>query len=164
MALPEIANPTIAQLHDIVNENIANDVVGGIDPTDDRAVRNSIINFLANLTGPALKYKVVTLTTFLKDNFYTVPTTITDGTTILYASYMLVCKVANNGWAVGDTITASAPDASTSGMAVKFNSTITSVDVLISNNLQSLKKTGLFSDNFEVVPAQWSIKITILYV
>jgi len=49
MALPEIANPTIAQLHEIVNTNIANDVVGGIDPTDDRAVRNSIINYLNSL-------------------------------------------------------------------------------------------------------------------
>jgi hypothetical protein len=164
MALPEIANPTIAQLHSIVNENIANDVVGGIDPADDRAVRNSIINFLANLTAPALKYKVVTLATFLKDNFYTVPTTIIDGATIISATCMLVCKVANNGWVIGDIITPSDPDASTSGMAVKFNSTITSVDVLISNNLQTLKKNGTFSDNIEVVPAQWSVKITILYV
>jgi len=49
MALPEIANPTIAQLHEIVNENIDNDVVGGIDPTDDRAVRHSIINYLNTL-------------------------------------------------------------------------------------------------------------------
>jgi len=49
MALPEIANPTISQLHDIINTNIANDVVGGIDPTDDRAVRNSIVNYLSTL-------------------------------------------------------------------------------------------------------------------
>src|SRR6478736_4812818 len=102
MALPEIANPTIAQLREIINENIANDIVGGIDPLDDRAVLNSIVNFLANITGTTLKSKVVTLGTFAANRNYAIPTTISDGTLIRSVDATLICKTANNGYVIGD--------------------------------------------------------------
>jgi hypothetical protein len=169
MALPEIANPTIAQLHDIVNENLANDVVGGIDPTDHRAVENSVVNFLANITGTTLKAKVVTLGTFAWDAFATVPTGIVDGTTIISVVPMLLCKADNNGWVVGDIVSPSTPYSAAGshpdeGMAVKFNASVANVEVLISNQLQTLNKAGALVNNINAIPSQWSVRLTIFYV
>lgn len=175
MALPEIANPTIAQLHNIINTNIANDVVGGIDPTDDRAVRNSIINYLSNISGQTLKSKVVVLNTFQLDRNFSIPTTISDGTTIHSVVVSLICKTANNSFIAGDIVTSPTPYPADSGrtaaqgIGVEYNnSDITSIKAMVNDEVTIMSKYnatgGATAGNLSINPAQWSIRLSILYV
>lgn len=168
MALPEIANPTIGQLHNIINVNIANNVEGGIDPLDDRAVRNSIVNYLANLNAQTLKTKVVVLNSFQADRNFSIPTTIIDGTTIRSVDATLVCKVANNDFAIGDIVKPPSPYVN-GGIGIQYKeSDITSVKAVVNDEIWILSAynstLGAVGSNLMINPAQWSIRLTVFYV
>ncbi len=175
MALPEITNPTIAQLFEIIEENIANNVEGGIDPLDDRAVRRSIVNFLNNITAPALKTKVVTLGTFQLDRFFQLPTTILDGTTIISVSIFLVCKTANNGFEVGDIVTAPTPypvdsgRTASQGIGIEFTaSDVSNIKIAVNDQVTIMEKYDATpsapANDLSITASQWSIRATIFYV
>jgi hypothetical protein len=168
MALPEIANPTIAQLHSIVNENIANDVVGGIDPADIRAVDNSVVNYLANINSNVLKTKVIVLTTFTIDRHFSIPTTIVDGSFIRSVDATLICKVANNNFVIGDIVKPPSPYVN-GGIGIQYKENdVTSVKAVVNDEVWILNAysatPGALGSNLQINPAQWSIRLTILYV
>ncbi len=169
MALPEIAHPTIAELKAIINENIANNIEGGIDPLDDRAVRNSIVNYLNNNTGTTLKSKVVTLGSFEANRNYILPLSLpVGGTSYRSIDVDLLCKIANNGYSIGDIVKPPAPYVN-GGVGIQYNDNdLSIVKIMIHNEIWITTAynpaPAATVGNLLINPTQWSIRLTIYYV
>lgn len=139
---------------------------------------NGIINASAYyLNGSPITFalqKVVMLTTFAADRNYYVYTGLTFGNTMTSVIAMLVCKVANNGFSVGDCVTAPTPYPQDSGrtaaqgIGVQFNTNDYSVVYIMTNDEMHIMTSfnpqgGAVANNVKITPSQWSIKLIISY-
>lgn len=140
------------------------------------------VNGIINTTGYYLNgspitfalQKVVMLTSFIADRNYYVYTGLTFGNTMTSVIAMLVCKVANNGFSVGDCVTAPTPypqdsgRTSAQGIGVQFNTNDYSVVYVMTNDEMHIMTSfnpqgGAVANNVKITPSQWSIKLIISY-
>ncbi|MNF41647.1 hypothetical protein D3C85_538430 [compost metagenome] len=146
--------------------------------TEHREVENKMMDFIVQELAKTVKSKVVTLDSFTTDRNYSVATDLALPSVITGVLVMLVCAAANNGFAVGDTITAPTPypqDAnrtSAQGIGVQFNnSNPGSVKVMVNDQITIMTAynsgTGAVANNVMLSGgsmANWAIKLIIGYI
>lgn len=107
-----------------------------------------------------------------------VDTTIGSGKTIINVTPTLICKVANNGYAVGDVVSVSATQSNDSGgladsgVSVRFvPSDSTKVTFNVNDRLDipncyngAVSTGGAITDPVAATPAQWDMRLVILYI
>lgn len=130
----------------------------------------SIVDGLSNVA----KYKVIKLLSWTADRQYTGYTGFTGSEKIISITPFLECTTANNGYAVGDVVTAPTPyptDAGRTaeqGIGIQFNdSTNTLFRILVLDQVtiaQAWTIDGATADDF-IIPdsSKWAIKLVILY-
>lgn len=95
---------TIAQIDQLITENLAD--YSNILPEKHRAISSALLAYISTMP----KLKVLTLETIPSaDRHYSIPTLLETNEIITGAYAMLECKVANNGFSVGDIVTAPTP-------------------------------------------------------
>jgi hypothetical protein len=144
------------------------------------AIRNGLypkehFSIVEGLAGPALKSKNVTLLSWNLDRQFTVFTGLSSGQTILSITPFLECTTANNGWSIGDIITAPTPEANDSGglpaqgIGVQFKGAVYNLFHVLVNDrvtvMQWWTSDGSIANPHNITnTSQWAIRFVILYI
>lgn len=166
---------TEAALREFVQLKLGDD--SNIEASEHREVENAIIDFIVENLALIAKSVVVSLDSFITNRNYSVPTGLSGSAEITSVVAMLVCKVANNGFFVGDVVTAPTPyprDGSRTtaqGIGVQYNvATNASVKVMVNDEVTIMTAynaaPGADANNVSFSGSQsanWSIKLIIGY-
>jgi hypothetical protein len=151
-----------------------------IQAVEHREIENDILDYLEALEGSAsnAKSKVVTLDSFTTDRNYSVATGLASPKVITGVLVMLECVAANNGFSIGDIVTAPTPYPTDSGrtaaqgIGVQFNNTNPgTLKVMVNDQIAimtvydsaggAIANNVLFSGG---ATANWKIRLIIGYV
>lgn len=138
----------------------------GLLSSSDKAILEGLTNVLKN--------KIIKLSSWSLDNQFTVFTGFTGSEVIMGVSCFLECTTANNGYAVGDIITAPTPypidsgRTSSQGIGVQFKESVNNLfHVLINDQIcvmQAWTVDGAIANTFFITStSQWAIRLVILY-
>jgi hypothetical protein len=131
-------------------------------------------------TGPqgaaavnSVSYSVNTQSSFLLDRNYLLSMSLPSGFTILTATPYLLCKVANNGYFVGDLANTPSPQLAdggglpAQGIGVQFSADSTAIRIMVNDTVNIMEGYNVNANataiSFNITPSQWSIKIVVLY-
>lgn len=165
----------------LVNKNTFIKRVNGTDSTSYLAnsSRNGLMSkeqydVVANVAG-GVKSKVLKLNSWSLDRQFTVPTGFTGSEVIIGINAFIECTTANNGFVVGDIVTAPTPyveDAgrtAAQGIGFQFKqSEKTLFRVLVNDQvvvMQSWTSDGATANNFNIGnPTQWALRFIVFYI
>lgn len=167
---------TLTQIRENVAIKLADE--SDIEAFEHREIENDILDYIEVLESSIPKFKVVTLDSFTTDRNYSVTTDLAVPKAITSVVVMLVCKTVNNGFAVGDTITAPTPyptdsgRTSAQGIGVQYNnSNPGSVKVMVNDQLTIMTvydpASGALANNVMFSGgscANWAIKLIVGYI
>jgi len=167
---------TSTQIKELIQLNIADQ--SEITALEHREVELAIVDYIDNIITTIPKIKVLTFDVFSVDRNYTMATDIPANSVITGVLLMLECKVANNGFVVGDTVTAPTPypadngRTSAQGMAVQYNNFNPEVLKIVINDqltiMTAYSPTGGATGGNVLISgsatSNWVIKIFINYV
>lgn len=167
---------TIAELRTLAANKLADQ--SNIRAVEQREVVTAIIDILEAQTATVHKSKVLTLSNFTTDRNYSVATEIPVGSTITGVFAMLECVAVNNGFAIGDRVTAPTPypsdngRTSAQGIGVQFNNANSStVKVMVNDQLTIMtpySAVALANANNVLLSggatANWVIKLFVNYI
>jgi len=163
---------TPAVIDAMIDANLADD--SNIPASKHREVERELLNLIK--TKPSLA--ILNLDVFTTDRNYTLPTGLTSPAQIVGVTVMLQCKVANNGYAVGDTVTGPTPYPADNGrtpaqgIGVQYNnSTINNIRILVNDEL-SIMNSYVSTPNAQAgvkrisgnATANWRIKLYVHYI
>ncbi|QGK72852.1 hypothetical protein [Flavobacterium sp. SLB02] len=148
-----------------------------IEASAHRDVENAIIDFIVSGLGTVTKSKVLLLESFTTDRNYTIATALPVAAIIDSVVVMLVCKVANNGFSIGDVVTAPTPYPRDSGrtdaqgIGVQYNNLSNgSIKVMVNDQLTIMtaynSTPNAVANNILISgggAANWSIKLIVGY-
>jgi hypothetical protein len=168
--------PTLTELRELSNTKFAS--ASDIQAVEQREFNDLLFEYLEDLQASIVKSKVVMLDTFTTDRNYSVATELTSANQITSVVAMLVCKAANNGFAVGDVVTAPTPyptdsgRTSAQGIGVQYNNVNPdSVKVMVNDQITIMTvynpASGAIANNVLLsggAMANWSIKLIIGYI
>ncbi|MBF4484438.1 hypothetical protein [Flavobacterium sp. CSZ] len=169
-----MADITENQVREFIAVNLQD--ASGIPAVDHRAVENKIIDFMVQELGKVAKSKVLLLESFSVDRNYSIATGLPESAIIDSAVAMLVCKVSNNGFAVGDVVTVCTPSKwdstnQPSGVGVQYNNLNNTVIKIMTNDelvvMTSYNSApGAIANNLTISGidvGKWSLKIIVGY-
>lgn len=170
--MPDI---TETQVREFIALKLADD--SDITAVEHREVENKIMDFLVQEIAKTAKSKILLLESFAVEGNYSIATGLPVGAVIDSVVAMLVCKVANNGFQVNDTVTATTPyplDAGRTpaqGIGVQYNNISNDViKVMVNDQLTIMTAydpaVGADVDNVRISgtdAAKWSIKLIVGY-
>ena len=154
--------------------------LNGVPPIDadaHREVENKIMDFVVQENAKNTKTKVLMLESFSCDRNYSVSTSLPLSAVIDSVQVMLVCKADNNGFVIGDTVTAPTPYfrsgqiTTDNGIGVQFNNINNSViRIMVNDRLVVMTAynpaSGALANCINIIgvdAAKWSIKLIISY-
>jgi hypothetical protein len=157
---------------DLIDANLAD--FSDILPAEHRAVEIALLNYIHS--KPSIK--VLNLDLFTTDRNYSVPTGLVAGRTITGVVVMLECKTANNGFAVGDIITAPTPypvdsgRTSAQGIGVQYNNSQPDTVKVMTNDQITIMTpyndvANAIANNIIISGAatgNWKIKLYVTYI
>lgn len=159
------------EIVDLIDTNLAD--FSDILPVEHRAVEMALLNYIHS--KPSVK--VLSLDLFTTDRNYSIATGITAGSTIVGVAVMLECKTANNGFAVGDIVTAPTPyptdsgRTSAQGIGVQYNSQPDTVKVMTNDQITIMTPyndaVNAVANNISISGAatgNWKIKLYVTYI
>lgn len=159
------------EIVDLIDANLAD--FSNIMPVEHRAVEMALLNYIKS--KPSIK--VLNLDLFTTDRNYSVLTRLVGGSTIVGVSVMLECKTANNGFAVGDIVTAPTPypadsgRTSAQGIGVQFNSNPDTIKVMTNDQITIMthynNEVNAPANNLIISGAStgnWKIKLLVTYI
>lgn len=166
---------TLTQIRQLVAINLADD--SDIEAGEHRAIENALIDYIEALETSVSKSKVLMLNTFTTDNYYSVPTSLPVGAIISSVVVMLVCKIANFGYGIGDTVTPSAPyptdpgRTAAQGIGVQYNNSNNSqIRVAVNDQVTIMTSydytPGVAAGTVQLsgsLTAFWSVKLIVGY-
>jgi hypothetical protein len=158
---------TKLELIAFINEKLADASL--ITPEEHRDVEKAIVEFADQKT------KILKLESFTTDRNYSLDTGISEGNVITRVSVMLECKNNNNGFVVGDHVTAPTPypadsgRTSAQGIGIQYNG-VSKIRIMVNDqlclmtpynsaanaNANNVLLSGSATDN-------WKIKIYVDY-
>lgn len=167
---------TLTELREYSNTKLAD--ASDIHALEHREVNDEIFNYLENLENSIAKSKVVTLDSFVTDRNYSVATGLAAGKVITSVVVMMECKVSNNGFAIGDVVTAPTPypadsnRTSAQGIGVQYNNANPDVVRVMTNDQITIMTaynpaSGAIANNVLLsggALANWKIKLIIGYI
>lgn len=161
---------TIAEIDALIASNLAD--FSNIIPQKHRAVSSALLAYISLMP----KLKVLTLDTIPSINRnYSLATELPDGSTITGAIAMLECKIANNGFSVGDTVTAPTPypvdngRTSEQGIGVQYTNVDNStIKVLVADQVHVMAAYSAAlnapANTFLITPTDWKLKVFVTYL
>jgi hypothetical protein len=160
---------TPLEIEALINLNLAD--ASNITPAEHRDVEIALLNY-AKLK-PSIK--VLSIDTFITNRNYSVDTGLATGSIILEAIAMLECKTANNGFAVGDIVTAPTPypvdsgRTAAQGIGVQFNNlNIDTIKVMVNDQIIIMTAYDGTTDagvsNISISTSDWKIKLFVNFL
>ncbi|NTW21792.1 MAG: hypothetical protein HGA42_20455 [Nostocales cyanobacterium W4_Combined_metabat2_030] len=166
----------MAKTYEEITAEIIDKIKPKVKAVDHRLVEQDILDYAKDIqdsipTG-IIQSNVSMLISWIADRNYNVSTTIPDGKTLLSVQCFLQCKVANNGFIVGDIVTAPTPYPQDSGrtaaqgigLQFKVNDP-TSIKVITNDHITIMTAynatSGANGNNVLVNPSDWSIRLVI---
>lgn len=156
-----------------IRENVAIKLAdeSDIEAFEHREIENDILDYIEALEGSIPKFKVLMLDSFTTDRNYSVATGLVSSKVINTVSVLLVCKAANNGFAVGDIVNPPSPYVN-GGIGVQFRlEDPTAVKVMTNDEIWIMTAynatSGAPANNLMIKggsSANWSIKLIIGYI
>jgi hypothetical protein len=169
----------MAKTYDEITAEIIDKIKPLVKAEDHRQVEQDILDYAKEVkdsipTG-VIQSNVSMLISWIADRNYNVATTIPEGKTLISVQCFLQCKSANNGFIVGDIITAPTPypvdsgRTAAQGIGIQFKTDDpTSVKVITNDQITIMTSynatTNAPGGNISVTPANWSIRLVILYI
>lgn len=167
---------TLTEIRKNVALKLANE--SDITAEEHREIENDILDYIEVLEAFIPKFKVLMLDSFTTDRNYSVNTDLVLPKIITSVLAMLVCKNANNGFAVGDVVTAPTPypsdngRTSAQGIGVQYNnSSPGSIKVMVNDQITIMTPynaaSGAIANNVLLsggAMVNWSIKLIIGYI
>lgn len=149
-----------------------------IRPVEHRAVEFALLNLIKNVNATTHKSKILTLPNFITDRNYSVDTALPAGATIMAVYAMLECKTANNGFAIGDRVTAPVPypadngRTTAQGVGIQYNNSNNSTIKIVVNDQLTIMTpysavANAVADNISLSGAatqNWAIKLFVNYI
>jgi hypothetical protein len=149
-----------------------------ITAVEHREVELALVDYIDAIKAAIPKIKLLQLDFFAVNRNYSLNTDIPLASVITGAYLMLECKVANNGFVPGDTVTAPTPYPADSGrtaahgMAVQYNNASTqSVKIVVNDQLTLMTAFSAISNapgsNIVIsgsATSNWVVKVFINYV
>jgi len=166
---------TLTEIRELVATNLADD--SDILPSEHRAVENALIDYIEALQASVAKVKILTLDTWTWDRNYSIPTTLAVGSVINSVAVMMECQIVNNGFGIGDVVTASTPyppdpgRTPPQGIGVQYNNASNStIKILVSDQVSIMScYDPTINMTTESIPitgslcASWKIKLIVGY-
>lgn len=148
-----------------------------IPAVDHRAVENKIMDFVVQELGKVAKSKVLILDSFSVDRNYTISTGLPTSAVIDSVVLMLVCKVVNNGYSLGDVVTSPTPypadtgRTAAQGIGVQYNNLSNDTIKIVVNDQVTImtaynSATNAPANSFIISgggAANWSLKLIVGY-
>jgi hypothetical protein len=142
-----------------------------------RAVENKIMDFIVQETAKAVKTKVLFLDIWTNSKNYSLSTGFTGTEIIESMQVFLVCKEANNGFAVGDVVTAPTPypgdtgRTAAQGIGLQYNQAANNAIKIITNSQITIMSAynsnpGAGVGNVilsNAITSKWKLKLIIGY-
>lgn len=167
---------TSTQIKELIQLKLASD--SEIAALEHREVELALVDYIDGLVASIQKIKALKLDFFAVDRNYSLPTTLPVGAVIMGVTAMLECRVANNGFVVGDTVTAPTPYPNDSGrtaaqgIGVQYNgSSNDTVKIVISDQVTIMTPYSAVANaptqNIIIsgsATSNWSIKLFVNYV
>ncbi|WP_281225360.1 hypothetical protein [Flavobacterium aquiphilum] len=167
---------TLTEIRELIATKLAD--TSDIQASEHREVENAIVDYIEALQSTIAKSKVVTLDSWTTDRNYSVATGLSSGAVIAGVLVMLVCKNVNNGFSIGDTITAPTPypedshRTSAQGIGVQFNNlNPATINVMVNDQItimtvynpapSAIANNVIFSGS---ATNDWKIQLVIGYV
>jgi len=163
-----------------IRENVALKLADTSDilAVEHREIETDILDYIEALEATIPKQKVITLDSFTTDRNYSVNTDLAVPKIITSVLVMLVCKTANNGFVIGDVITAPTPypqdsgRTSAQGIGIQYNnSNPGSIKIMVNDQLTIMtayNPAGGANANNIIFSggstANWAIKLIIGYI
>lgn len=148
-----------------------------IPAVDHRAVENKIMDYVEQELGKVVKSKTIVLENFTTIRNYSINTGLAASSVIQGVIIELQCKTSNNGYAVGDTVTAPTPYPADSGRTARQgigcqynNLDPTVIKVMINEQITIMtaynSAVNAQASNFlfsGAGTANWIIKLIVIY-
>jgi hypothetical protein len=155
-----MADITETQVRQFIAEKLPSE--SDIPAVDHRAVENKIMDFVVQELAKVAKSKELPLESFTTDRNYSVATGLPSAAVIDSVIVMLVCKTANNGFSIGDTVTGPTPypqdsgRTSAQGIGAQYNNFSNStIKVMVNDQIAIMTAYN--------GTANWSIKLIVGY-
>lgn len=164
---------TETQLRTYVSEKLK----PGIEASEHIDVENAIIDFIISQSSLVTKSKIIDIESWTSDRNYSVSTGLLTGFFVETVHVMLVCKVSNNGFIVGDVVTAPTPyleDGSRTyaqGIGVQFNTGLSNVIKVMTNDQITFmtsynSASNAVANNIAIKGSEtskWAIRLIVFY-
>lgn len=157
---------SIDQIRTLIADKLADNSL--ITPVEHREVENALVDYLLEVP----KAKVLTVETIAVDRNFTVNTLLPAGSLITNVMVMLECKLANNGYVIGDTVTAPTPypiDAGRTagqGIGIIFTNTNNAViNIVINDDVHIMSRfVGQGTIGLATIIGSWKLKLFVNYI
>ncbi|WP_295093798.1 hypothetical protein [uncultured Flavobacterium sp.] len=170
-----MADITVNELREFIALKLPSE--SEIPAIDHRAVENKIVDYVEQELGKVVKSKSLYLDVFTTNRNYSVSTGLPASSVIDDVAVMLECKTSNNGFGVGEVVTAPTPypadggRTSAQGIGVQFSKIDSSTIRIVVNHQITIMTAYVSTINagagnvliWDSLTANWKIKIIVTY-